>query len=77
MHWGGEYVVFNEASGLTHHLDIPIAHALMCAEDGATSIESLVESWGASESDAESIRDALPFILDQLAGAGLIDMSRE
>lgn len=77
LQWDDEYVVFDEASGLTHHLDAPTARALMCVEDGATDMDLLVEKWGASGSDADTVRAALPFILEQLTGANLIDVSRE
>ena len=77
LQWNDEYVVFNEASGLTHHLDAPTARALMCLEEGATSMGSLVEKWGANGLDIDAVRAALPFILDQLTGVNLIDMSSE
>lgn len=77
LEWDNEYVVFNEASGLTHHLDIPTARALMCVEEGATDMDLLVERWGASGSEVDVVLAALPFILEQLAGANLIDVSRE
>lgn len=77
LQWDNEYVVFDEASGLTHHLDAPTARALMCVEDGATNMDLLVEKWGASGSDVDAVCVGLPFILDQLTGANLIDMSRE
>lgn len=77
LQWNNDYVVFDVASGLTHHLDAPTARALMCVEEGATDMDLLVEKWGASGSDADAVRAALPFILDQLTLANLIDMSRE
>ena len=77
LQWNDDYVVFNEASGLTHHLDAPTARALMCVEEGATNMDLLVEKWGASGTDIVAVRASLPFILDQLTGVNLIDMSSE
>lgn len=77
LEWGNEYVVFNEASGLTHHLDAPTARALMCIEEGATDVDLLVQKWGASDSDVDAAHAALRFIMEQLASANLIDVSRE
>lgn len=77
LHWNNNYVVFDEASGLTHHLDAPTARALMFVEEGATDMDLLVEKWSESGADVDAVRAALPFILDQLTLANLIDMSHE
>lgn len=77
LHWDSEYVVFDEASGLTHQLDAPTARVLMCIEDGASNPDSLIDKGDMRGVDADAMRTALPFILDQLANANLIDISRE
>lgn len=76
LHWDNEFVVFDEASGLTHQLDALTAHALMCIEDGATDLEALLHQWHVDGSDRNAARTALSFILDQLVGANLVDSSR-
>ena len=76
LHWDNEFVVFDEASGLTHQLDAPTAHALMCIENGAADQETLLHVWHGDGSDQDAARTALSFILDQLATANLIDASR-
>lgn len=73
LHWDDEFVVFDEASGLTHQLDAQTAYALMCIEDGASDLETLLHQWHADDSDRETARADLSFILDQLARANLID----
>jgi len=77
LHWDNEFVVFDEASGLTHQLDAPTAHALMCIEDGAADVETLLHQWHGDSADRDTARTALSFILDQLINANLIDPSRE
>ena len=77
LNWDNDFVVFNDASGQTHHLDAPTARVLTWIEDGATQMNLLVENCDAIGSDGDAVRAALPFILDQLAGANLIDMPRE
>lgn len=75
LHWDNEFVVFDEASGLTHQLDAQTAHALMCIEDGTTDLEALLAQWHADDSDLDAKRTALSFIVDQLLRANLIDVS--
>jgi len=77
LQWEDDYVVFDEASGLTHQLDTPTAHVLMCIEDGATDMDSLISNWGANGADGYAVRDSLLFILEQLSRANLIDTCRE
>ena len=77
IQWDAEYVVYDESSGLTHLLDAPTARALMCVEDGAADMNSLLATWGASESDDEVLRANLKFILEQLSVANLLDVTHE
>lgn len=77
LHWDSEFVVFDEASGLTHQLDAPTAHALMCIEDGAADMDALLKRWTDSGSDRDTASAALSFVLDQLISANLIAASLE
>lgn len=77
LHWNDEYVVFDEASGLTHHLDAATAFALMRIEAGATHAEMLADMSEAFLADTETADSRLTFILQQLARADLIEMPPE
>jgi len=72
--WDDEFVVYDEASGLTHRLDALIGSVLLRIEEGLVDECRLTD---AVASDLGCPRDAigraLPEALGQLAGADLID----
>lgn len=71
--WSNEYVIFDEFSGATHSLDLLTACTLLCIEDGATDLQTLIArvSEYTSLSDRQ-ISDSLPSIFEQLTAASLI-----
>ena len=72
--WDGEYVVFDEASGRTHQLDALTACVLLCVEEGVSDPEALIGRVAEhADLDHESVTQALPAILEQLAKAALIE----
>jgi PqqD family protein of HPr-rel-A system len=73
--WDDEYVVFNEVAGQTHVLDTLTACALLCIESGATDLPALVSDVIThTELSADSVTKALPFVLEQLSQAALVDI---
>ena len=73
--WDDEYVVFNEAAGQTHVLDTLTACTLLCIEGGATELPALTSDVVTHTAlSADSVTKALPFVLEQLSGAELIDI---
>lgn len=73
--WDNEYVVFNEAAGQTHVLDTLTACALLCIEGGVTDLPALTADVVAHTAlSADSVTEALQFVLEQLSGAALVDI---
>ena len=73
--WDDEFVVFNEAASQTHVLDTLTACTLLCIEGGASEFPRLVADVAAhTELSADSVTKAMPFILEQLSGAALVDI---
>jgi PqqD family protein of HPr-rel-A system len=77
LHWrelDGEWVVFDQASGATHHLMPLAACALMCIEEAALSTDALARQVSeAVERPVAEVTQALQPLLALLAEAGLID----
>lgn len=73
--WDDEYVVFNEAAGQTHVLDTLTACVLLCIEGGISDLPALTSDVVTYTAlSADSVTEALPFVLEQLSGAALIDI---
>lgn len=76
--WDDEYVVFNEAAGQTHVLDTLTACVLLFIESGVTDLLTLISDVAThTELSADSVTKAMPFVLDQLSQAALVDIIDE
>lgn len=73
--WGEEYVVYDEASSQTHVLDALTACTLLCIDaEGIEQSALIVEISQHAGADVDSVTQALPFMLDQLTVAALVDI---
>ena len=67
-------MVFDVASGNTHQMDGLTACALLCLEAGPLDVDSLVDEIEAATSlSKESIRPALPGVIEQMTRLGMVD----
>mgnify|MGYP003387223223 CR=1 FL=1 len=73
--WGDEYVVYDECSSQTHVLDALTACALLCIDAQGIDESSLISEVSLHAGlSVDSVTQALPFILDQLSEAALVDI---
>ena len=73
--WGEEYVVYDEASSQTHVLDALTACTLLCIDtEGIEQSALIVEVSQHAGVDVDSVTQALPFMLNQLSDAALVDI---
>lgn len=73
--WGEEYVVYDEASSQTHVLDALTACTLLCIDVGGIEHGALIiEVSQHAGVDVDSVTQSLPFMLEQLSDAALVDI---
>ncbi len=72
--WDDSFVVFDDASGQTHQLDMLTGSALLAIEESPMSIDGLTDQLGMQFSlTREEIETAIPAIVEQLKSAALIE----
>ncbi|HUZ73743.1 MAG TPA: HPr-rel-A system PqqD family peptide chaperone [Stellaceae bacterium] len=73
--WGDEWVVFDEGSGDTYHLDGLSAVALMCLAAGPCSLAELSQqvSIETDLAESEELSRALVSVIDRFSGLDLIE----